>query len=232
MALHPMPFDPVRRGGVEQLLPELGILDRLPVGGPPAVLAPAVDPFGDAVADIDAVGVELRPGRAASAPRARGSRPAAPSGCWWSAARRRTAPSRARPRGSRRPSRPGPGLPLQAPSVKISTSVSSAVTPLRGPRGSLKTIRSSTPSTGSSVTSKRSPRQSTTSRTSTSGAEAPAVMPSVRTPSSQAKSMSAPRADQPGAGALALGDLDQAQRVGAVRRADHQHRVAARRRSP
>ena len=59
MALHPMPFDPVRRGGLDQLLPELGILDRLAVGGAPAVLAPAVDPFGDAVADIDAVGVEL-----------------------------------------------------------------------------------------------------------------------------------------------------------------------------
>ena len=159
----------VRRRRVEQLLPQLGILDRLPVGGPPAVAAPAVDPFGDAVADVDAVGVQQRPGTAASAPRARGSRRAAPSGCWWSAARRRTAPSRARPSGSTTPQPPGPGLPLHAPSVKISTSVSSAAHAASSPRGSLNTIRSSTPSTGSSVTSKRSARQSTTSRTSSLG---------------------------------------------------------------
>ena len=50
-------------GRVEQLLPQLGILDRLPVGGPPAVAAPAVDPLGDAVADVDAVGVEADPAR-------------------------------------------------------------------------------------------------------------------------------------------------------------------------
>ena len=61
MAFHPMPFDPVRRLRLDQPLPQLGILDRLPVGGAPAVPAPAVDPFGDAVADIDAVGVELHP---------------------------------------------------------------------------------------------------------------------------------------------------------------------------
>jgi hypothetical protein len=33
VALDPMPFDSVRLGGVEQRLPQLGILDRLPVGG-------------------------------------------------------------------------------------------------------------------------------------------------------------------------------------------------------
>ena len=113
--------------------------------------------------------------------------------------------------------------------MKISTSVRSSLTPLRDPRGSLKTIRSSTPSTGSSVTSNRSPSASTTSRTSTSGAEAPAVMPSVRTPVEPGEIEVRAAADQPRLGALALGDLDQAQRIGAVRRADHQHRVAARR---
>ena len=58
MALHPVPLDPVRRGGVEQFLPQLGILDRLLRRRLPAVAAPAVDPLGDAVADIDAVGGE------------------------------------------------------------------------------------------------------------------------------------------------------------------------------
>src|SRR5688500_386244 len=58
MALHPAPFDPVPGGGVEQLLPQLRILDRLAVGSLPAVPAPAVDPFGDAVAYVGAVGVE------------------------------------------------------------------------------------------------------------------------------------------------------------------------------
>ena len=53
VALDPMPFDPVRLGRVEQRLPQLGILDRLPVRRAPAVLAPAVDPLGDPVADID-----------------------------------------------------------------------------------------------------------------------------------------------------------------------------------
>src|SRR5688572_24461405 len=58
MALDPAPLDRVRRRRLEQLLPEFGILDRLAVGGPPAVAPPAVDPFGDAVADVDAVGME------------------------------------------------------------------------------------------------------------------------------------------------------------------------------
>src|SRR3546814_16709638 len=56
MALDPMPVDAMPLGGVEQPLPQLGILDRLPGGRPPSIPAPAMYPLGDAVADIDAVG--------------------------------------------------------------------------------------------------------------------------------------------------------------------------------
>src|SRR3546814_17451608 len=58
MALDPMPVDAMPLGGVEQPLPQLGILDRLPGGRPPSIPAPAMYPLGDAVADIDAVGGE------------------------------------------------------------------------------------------------------------------------------------------------------------------------------
>ena len=51
MAPDPMPFDPVRRGRVDQLLPQLGVLDRLPVRRLPAVRAPFVDPARDPVAE-------------------------------------------------------------------------------------------------------------------------------------------------------------------------------------
>ena len=56
-----MPIDPVRRGRVDQLLPQLGVLDRLPVRRLPAVRAPFVDPARDPVAEILAVGVQLDP---------------------------------------------------------------------------------------------------------------------------------------------------------------------------
>src|SRR3546814_19826943 len=58
MALDPMPVDAMPLGGVEQPLPQLGILDRLPGGRPPSIPAPAMYPLGDAVADIDPVGGE------------------------------------------------------------------------------------------------------------------------------------------------------------------------------
>src|SRR6476620_2749204 len=57
-------FDPVPayllrlQRGIEAL-PEVDILDRLLVGCAPAVLLPAVDPAGDALADILAVGGEV-----------------------------------------------------------------------------------------------------------------------------------------------------------------------------
>ena len=110
VALDPMPFDPVRRRGVDQLLPQLGILDRLPVRGAPAVLPPSVDPARDPVADINAVGVELRRGTGASAPRARESRRAAPSGCWWSAPRRRQSRAPCRRSAAATAQPPGPGI--------------------------------------------------------------------------------------------------------------------------
>ena len=59
----PVPFDSVRRCGGDELLPKLGILDRLLVGGAPAVPLPIVDPLCDAVANVNAVGVKLDPAR-------------------------------------------------------------------------------------------------------------------------------------------------------------------------
>src|SRR4029079_4994613 len=66
MTLDPVPFDSVGGGGGNQLLPQLGLLNRLLVGGAPAVALPVVDPASDPVADVDAVGVKLdsaRPGQ-------------------------------------------------------------------------------------------------------------------------------------------------------------------------
>ena len=59
VALDPVPAHLmlVQRG--VQPLPEVDILDRLLVGGPPAVPLPAMDPAGDALMDILAVGVEI-----------------------------------------------------------------------------------------------------------------------------------------------------------------------------
>src|SRR5690242_11287945 len=59
VALHPMPFDAVRSARFDQLLPQLGVLDRLFVGGPPAIALPVVDPPRDAVANVNTVGMEL-----------------------------------------------------------------------------------------------------------------------------------------------------------------------------
>ena len=63
VTLHPMPFDSMRRTGVDKLLPELCIFHRLPVGGLPAVSPPPVDPLRHSVADIVAVGEQLDPAR-------------------------------------------------------------------------------------------------------------------------------------------------------------------------
>src|ERR1700729_1306530 len=64
VALHPDPVDLVRCARGVEALPQLDILHRLLVGGAPAVLLPAVDPLGDAVAHIDAVGEEAYAARA------------------------------------------------------------------------------------------------------------------------------------------------------------------------
>src|SRR5512146_1865079 len=59
VTLHPMPFDAMGRAGVDQFLPQLGILDRFPVGRPPSVLPPLVNPPRDSIADVNAVGMKL-----------------------------------------------------------------------------------------------------------------------------------------------------------------------------
>src|SRR5690349_5220461 len=59
VALDPVPADLVRLQRGVETLPELDILHRLLVGGAPAVALPAVDPAGDALPDILAVGVEI-----------------------------------------------------------------------------------------------------------------------------------------------------------------------------
>src|SRR3954469_14736116 len=59
MAFDPVPFDSVWSGGLDQLLPQLRILDGFLIGRAPAVLPPLVDPAGDSVANIGAVGMEL-----------------------------------------------------------------------------------------------------------------------------------------------------------------------------
>src|SRR4051794_32621783 len=66
-----MPFDAMRGARVDELLPQLGILDRFLVGRAPAVLPPLVDPAGDAVLHIDAVGMKLDQARPLSASRPR-----------------------------------------------------------------------------------------------------------------------------------------------------------------
>jgi len=64
VAAYPLPGDDVPgRRGVEPL-PEIDVLHRLLVGGQPASLLPAVDPLGDAVAQILAIAVEPHAARA------------------------------------------------------------------------------------------------------------------------------------------------------------------------
>ena len=96
------------------------------------------------------------PARALQRLEARGSRRPAPCGCWWSALRRRKSRAPCRRCAAARPSRPGPGLPRHAPSVKISTSWRSLTCQATSSRGSLKIMRSGVWSAISSVTSKRS----------------------------------------------------------------------------
>src|SRR5690606_4200106 len=64
MALHPVPLDLVRRCGSLKSLPQVGILDRLAIGGPPPVLLPVMQPFGNATAQILRIGVDLDRARA------------------------------------------------------------------------------------------------------------------------------------------------------------------------
>jgi O-methyltransferase domain/Dimerisation domain len=58
MSSYPPPLDVVRCRGGGQGAPEVGVLDRLPVRGHPAVSFPALDPGGHAVQDVLAVGIQ------------------------------------------------------------------------------------------------------------------------------------------------------------------------------
>jgi len=61
---HPLPVDDVPGSRGVEPLPEIDILDRLLVGRAPVAPFPAVDPFGNAVAEILAVAVEPDTARA------------------------------------------------------------------------------------------------------------------------------------------------------------------------
>src|SRR5262249_31338100 len=63
VTLNPVPFDAVPLRRLDQLLPQLGILDWLPVRSAPAVLPQFVDPARDSVAYVSAVSVKLHPAR-------------------------------------------------------------------------------------------------------------------------------------------------------------------------
>ena len=64
MALHPHPLDPVRLGGGDQRLPQVGVLHRLPVRRLPAVALPALDPLGQAVHHVSTCRSTASPRRA------------------------------------------------------------------------------------------------------------------------------------------------------------------------
>src|SRR5712691_2276149 len=59
VAAHPVPAHVVLLEGRVEPLPQIDVLDRLAVGGAPAVALPLLDPAGDAAAQILAVGVEV-----------------------------------------------------------------------------------------------------------------------------------------------------------------------------
>ena len=102
--------------------PEVVVLDRLLVGGAPAVALPVGEPAGDAVAHILRVGVQLDAARALQRlqRRDRGHQLHAVVGGGRLAAAQLLLAARRSVRIAPQP--PGPGLPEQAPSVQISTS--------------------------------------------------------------------------------------------------------------
>src|SRR5215831_4748194 len=64
MTAHPMPVHIVALDRSIEALPQIGVLDRLPVAGLPAVAFPALNPVGDSLAQILAVGMEIDIARA------------------------------------------------------------------------------------------------------------------------------------------------------------------------
>ena len=115
--LDPVPAHLVLLRQRVQPLPQVDVLHRLVVGGLPAARLPAVDPGADAVAQVLAVGVDGRRHRPASARPGPRSARSAPCGCWWSARSPPHSSFACPPDFSQAPQPPGPGLPLQAPSV-------------------------------------------------------------------------------------------------------------------
>ncbi len=93
-------------------------------------------------------------------------------------------------------------------------------------RGSLKIIFSTVSTWVRSSTARHWPSVSITSRTSSSGAEAPGGEAERLDPVEPCRIDLAAALDQLRGRAAALGDLDQPQRIRAVGRADHQHQVA------
>src|SRR5690606_26666408 len=57
--LNPVPFDLVAAASLVQAAPKVVVLDRLLVGGLPAAGLPAPDPFGNALHDVFAVGMQV-----------------------------------------------------------------------------------------------------------------------------------------------------------------------------
>jgi hypothetical protein len=118
MALDPFPLDLVAAERGLEALPEFGVLDRLAVGRLPAVLLPAMDPAGDALPQILAVGVDAtvtgRFSASSAAIAAINSMrllvvcASPPESSFSTPLKVRIAPQP-----------PGPGLPEQAPSVRL-----------------------------------------------------------------------------------------------------------------
>jgi hypothetical protein len=119
MALDPVPGNLVAFDRLVQRLPQLGVLHRLLVGGLPAVPLPAVNPAGDAVLHIFAESVCISTSH--------GSFSAFSASIAAISSMRLLVVSASPPDSSLRvplkrriaPQPPGPGLPEQAPSVKI-----------------------------------------------------------------------------------------------------------------
>ena len=120
MACHP---DPDGSGGAPcsliQRPPQIFVLDRLLVGGFPALFLPAHNPFRRAVHHIAGVGMDGDGATASSAPSGPRSPPSIPCGCWWWLFSPPDNSFSCWPVRRIAPQPPGPGLPEQAPSVKI-----------------------------------------------------------------------------------------------------------------
>jgi hypothetical protein len=103
-----------------QFPPQLGVLHRLLVSGAPAAPFPGVDPLADALLHILRIGMHARMHRTLE-----GLQGADHGGQFHAVVggrpRRRTVPFRGVHPQDGTPHPPGPGLPLQAPSVYIST---------------------------------------------------------------------------------------------------------------